>query len=68
MELKSKRELDSTREKLRILEERYAATEHQSGGDENVRDLTMQSLKKLINQLTEEIVRFEAHLPSPTHN
>ena len=62
MELKSKKELDFTREKLRILDERNAATERQQGGDEHVRELTMQSLKKLINQLTEEIVRFEAHM------
>ena len=65
MELKSKKELDFTREKLRILEERYAATERQQGGDEHVRELSMQSLKKLINQLTEEIVRFEAHMKIP---
>ncbi len=65
MELKSKKELGFTREKLRILEERYAATERREGGDEHVRELTMQSLKKLINQLTEEIVRFEAHMKIP---
>jgi hypothetical protein len=65
MELKSRKELDFTREKLRILEERYAATERQEGGDEHVRELSMQSLKKLINQLTEEIVRFEARMKIP---
>ncbi len=65
MELKNKKEFDFTREKLRILEERYAATERQVGSDEHVRELTMLSLKKLINQLTEEIVRFEAHMKSP---
>ncbi len=65
MELKNKRELEVTREKLRILEERYAATQERQGGDERVRELTLDSLKKLINQLTEEIVRFESHMRTP---
>lgn len=65
MELKNTKELEATREKLRILEERYAATQRRQGGDERVRNLTLESLKKLINQLTEEIVRFEAHMKNP---
>jgi hypothetical protein len=65
-ELKNETELENTREKLRILEEQYGAAQARSGGDEHVRRLTLHSLKKLINQLTEEIIRFEAHMKSPT--
>jgi hypothetical protein len=66
--LKSTRQLENTREKLRMLQEEYGATQAETGGDEYVRQLTLRSLKRLINQLTEEIVRFEAHMPSPTRS
>ena len=60
MSLQSQRELEATREKLRLLEERYEADNRQQGGDEHVRELSMRSLKRLINQLKEEIARFES--------
>ena len=60
MNLQSQRELEATREKLRLLEERYAANKREPGGDQHVRELSMRSLNRLINQLKEEIVRFEA--------
>jgi uncharacterized small protein (DUF1192 family) len=60
MSLKTQRELDSTREKLRLLEQRYEANQREQGGNEHVRELSMRSLKRLINQLQEEIARFEA--------
>ena len=56
MKLQSKRELEVTREKLKMLEEQYEATRNKPGADEHVRALTLQSLKKLINQLKEDIV------------
>jgi flagellar biosynthesis chaperone FliJ len=61
MSLQSQRELEATREKLRMLEERYEANKREQGGDENVRELSMRSLKQLINQLKEEIARFKSH-------
>jgi hypothetical protein len=61
MNLQSQRELEATREKLRLLEERYEADRRERGGDEHVRELSMRSLKRLINQLKEEIARFESH-------
>lgn len=61
MSLQSQRELNSTREKLHLLEERYEATQQDKSGDEHVRELSMRSLKRLINQLKEEIARFESH-------
>ena len=60
MNLQSHRELEATRGKLRLLEERYEANKHEQGGNEHVRELSMKSLKRLINQLKEEIARFES--------
>lgn len=60
MSLQSHRELEATREKLRLLEERYEADKRDRSGDEHVRELSMRSLKRLINQLKEEIARFES--------
>lgn len=60
MSLQDQRELEATRVKLRLLEERYEASQHEAAGDEHVRELSMRSLKRLINQLKEEIARFEA--------
>ena len=60
MSLQSHRELEATRDKLRLLEERYEAEEREKGGDQHMRELSMRSLKRLINQLKEEIARFES--------
>ena len=60
MNLQSLPELQATREKLRLLEERFAANQRAQGGDQRVREISMRSLKRLINQLQEEIVRFES--------
>ncbi len=59
MNLQSQQELDSTREKLRLLERRYDAIRREEDGNEHERSLTLQSLRALINQLKEEITRFE---------
>ena len=60
MSLQSQNELDTTRKKLRLLEERYEADKREVSGDGHVRELSMRSLKRLINQLKEEITRFES--------
>jgi hypothetical protein len=65
MTLQSKRELEVTREKLRGLEELYAKTLAQAGENSRARDLTLRSLRATINQLKEEIARFEARTKSP---
>jgi hypothetical protein len=66
MSLHSQRELEAAREKLRLLEERYEAEKREVGGDEHVRELSMRSLKRLINQLKEEIARFQSRTPLGT--
>ena len=59
MNLHSQRELDSTREKLRLLERRYDVIRREEDGNDRARSLTLQSLGVLMNQLKEEITRFE---------
>jgi uncharacterized small protein (DUF1192 family) len=68
MNLQSERELRVTREKLQMLEEQYDKTRTEPNVDEHVRELTLLSLKKLINQLKEEIARFEAHMAKPARS
>ncbi|HEV2970806.1 MAG TPA: hypothetical protein VGY55_12615 [Pirellulales bacterium] len=57
-------ELTNTRRKLTELERRYDAHEQENGGDEELRELSMESLKRLINQLKEEILWSEVHPPA----
>jgi len=64
MNLTSEREAANTRFKLARLEARYEILRNETGGDAHVRELTMSSLKRLINQLKEEIARYEAHQPA----
>jgi hypothetical protein len=59
--LESEQELINTRKKLRVLEEDYEALFNDTDEEEELRDMTMESLKRLINQLKEEIARYEAH-------
>jgi hypothetical protein len=61
MNLYGTRELEVTREKLRLLKEHYRARLEEPTARTHARELSLQSLKKTINQLTEEIARFEAH-------
>jgi uncharacterized small protein (DUF1192 family) len=68
MNLRNVRELEATREKLRQLEEQYRAAQERIGTDERVRQLTLRSLMKIINQLKEEIARFEAHAVRPAES
>jgi hypothetical protein len=62
MTLDNTTEVQNTRAKLRELQERYEALRADRSEDPRVRMLTMRSLKRLINQLTEEITRFESRL------
>ena len=65
MMLQSFRELANTKKKLQMLEQQYEEAQQDTEGDEEVRDWELQSLKGLINQLKEEITRFEAHMTMP---
>ena len=63
MTLRNERELDNTKRKLRLLEESYEEARTDTEDDEHLREVEMESLKRLINQLKEEIARYEAHQP-----
>jgi hypothetical protein len=60
MNLQNRRQLENTRAKLKVLEARLDELDHEPASNARTRELTRLSLKKLINQLKEEIVRFEA--------
>jgi hypothetical protein len=61
MSLQSRSQLENTRAKLKLLEARLGELELEPVVNARTRELTRLSLKKLINQLKEEIIRFEAH-------
>lgn len=68
MSIENRRQLENTRTKLQELEQLYAKTEQATPADEHVRELTLRSLKKRINQFKEEIARFEARVSQGTAN
>ena len=53
--------LEVTRKKLRLLEERYEASRQEPAADPHLKELSLRSLKRMINQMKEEIARYEAH-------
>jgi hypothetical protein len=64
MSLGSNRELNVIREKLRGLEELYAKTSAAPAENPYVKELTLRSLRRTMNQLKEEIARFESRASS----
>jgi hypothetical protein len=60
MELMDEREVDATRQKLRSLEARYQVVSQDPAESAHVQELTLRSLKRMINQMKEEIARFES--------
>jgi hypothetical protein len=59
MTIQSRRQLENTRKKLEILEERCQSLDSSPTEKTAARTVSRRSLKKLINQLKEEIARFE---------
>ena len=68
MELKDDLKVTVTREKLQSLEARYESVRRDSAGDAHLQELTLRSLKRLINQMKQEIIRFESHATVSTRN
>lgn len=64
MTLQSEQELTNTKDKLAFLEKCYAQAQADSEEDSHVRELSLESLKRLINQLKEEIARYECRQPA----
>ena len=63
-QLRNQREAHLTRKKLVLLEEMYAKAKAAPVDNAETRELTLLSLRRTINQLTEEIQRFEARTKS----
>lgn len=59
MSIENQRQWKNTQAKLQELEVLYDR-KRQEPGNEHVRELTLRSLKKRINQFKEEIARYEA--------
>jgi hypothetical protein len=66
MTIENPQQLENTRLKLEEMEKLYAETKQRPAASEHVRELTLRSLKKRINQFKEEIARFEARDRSGT--
>lgn len=64
MMLANDTELRNTQAKLARLQERYEALRDKPCEDEALRMASLMSLKKLINQFTEEIVRYQIRQPA----
>ena len=62
MSIQSQCELENSRAKLRRLEEHYATRQREPAAKPRLREISLRSLKQTINQLKEEIVRYEAHV------
>jgi len=60
MSLKNDHERINTQAKLARLAKRWQALSSETGGDEELREMTMESLKRTMNQLREEIALYDA--------
>ena len=60
MDLKNERQVAVTREKIRRLEAHYESLRQKPAENAHARVLTLRSLKRMMNQMQEEIVRFES--------
>ena len=58
MSIESRRELEVTRAKLKLLEERLAAVKAEPAENRRSQEWSVRSLTQTINQLKEEIARF----------
>ncbi len=61
MSIQDREELRITREKLSWLEKEYEEAKVRAIENPAIREWTLRSLKQTINQLKEEILRFESH-------
>jgi len=61
MTIRSHHELEITKTKLHQLQAQYERSKQEPASNPRVQELSLRSLKRWINRLTEEIIRFEAH-------
>ena len=68
MSIGSRRELEVTRGKLKLLEERLAAVRKEPAQNRRAQEWSVRSLTETINQMKEEITRFESRAGSAAAN
>ena len=68
MSIENRRELKATRQKLAWLERELESARLQSSENPRVQELTLRSLKAMINQMKEEIARYESAVGSVAKN
>ncbi|NLX98452.1 MAG: hypothetical protein GXY83_20015 [Rhodopirellula sp.] len=61
MNMQCEHDLEATRQKLKRLQEHYERRLRDASDHSRARELSLRSLKSMMNQLTEEIVRYETH-------
>jgi hypothetical protein len=64
MSIENRRELENTRAKLQRMEQLYERLRQEPADNALVRELTLRSLKKRINQFKEEMAWFECRVRS----
>lgn len=64
MRLKSATEAANTRAKLAMLESHYEAAKTRDMGNPTAKESVLFSLRRMINQLKEEIIRYECDVKS----
>ena len=66
MSIESRRELEVTQTKLKLLEERLAALSQEPQENRRAHEWSVRSLKQTINQMKEKIARFESRAKGAT--
>ena len=66
MSIESRRELELTRSKLKLLEDRLAALLQEPDENRRAQEWSVRSLTQTINQLKEEMARFESRAKGAT--
>ena len=64
MTIEGRLQLENTRRKLQMLEDRLHELDAEPAANAQTRELTRRSLRKLVKQLKEEIARFESRAAS----
>ena len=67
MSIESRRELEITRAKLKLLEDRLAARKREPAENRRAQEWSLRSLQQTINQMKEEIARFESRATGAAH-
>jgi len=65
MSIQNQKQLEVIRQKLNWLEQEVAEAERQPEDNPSVQQRTLRSLRQMINQTKEEIIRFQSRTKTP---